>query len=367
MSSYLIFAAAVVILLVVIGIPAITRLVKIPCALRWQELAEADLSPAAAELFKETDAAALALHFHPVKNFTVPGLAQTNQNRLYFNPEAATVLVATVLAQGGKNSRVLEFNTEFQDGVAAATSNAQVTGLFAKPDWHQVRQFPGLLDLARLQAAHQQRVQERLSQGIGPRQLNEDQLLDQMIQSQIRQMEYQVEKGLLRLDEAQGMYRATYRIALRGIANFLNPLADNFTFRRFALGFGLGVALAAAAVLLAKPLGLEQALRQLFPSSSTSQIKFLLYCPGFVLAGLAMGWQFREKGFLWGFLVSLPALILLPAGVTQPIFYSIVAAQAGQAANRLAESGQSGGGQPRLSTALLILAVLIGAGFYYVS
>ena len=122
MSSYLVLAGAVVVLLIVLGIPAITRQVKIPRALRWQELAEAELSETAAEVFKAMDGAAGALEFQPVQNFTVPGLARGNQNRIYFHRGEATALVATILAEGRKGPRLLEFSTEFEDGVELCMS-----------------------------------------------------------------------------------------------------------------------------------------------------------------------------------------------------------------------------------------------------
>jgi hypothetical protein len=367
MSYYLVSAAVALVLLIVIGVPVITRQVKIPRSLRWQELGEAELSEAAAEVFKEMDGSAGALEFQPVRDFTVPGLARGNQNRLYFSRGEATALVATILTEGGKSKRLLEFSTEFEAGVELCTSNAPFSGLFEQPDWRQVQHLPRLLDLNRLHQAHQQRLKERLSQGQAVRQLRPEQLLDQMVWNQARQIEHQVEKGLLRPDPKGDTYVATYRIALRAIANFINPLADGFSLGRFALGFGAGLALALAAVLLARPLGLEELLHRLWPSAKSGQIIFLLYCPGFVLAGLVAGWQFREKGFLWGFLISLPAVILLPGRVTQPVFYCIVAAQAGLAAGRLRETGEKGPGRAPTNMAFIILVVLIVLGFYYTS
>ena len=365
MSSYLVLAGAVVVLLIVLGIPAITRQVKIPRALRWQELAEAELSETAAEVFKAMDGAAGALEFQPVQNFTVPGLARGNQNRIYFHRGEATALVATILAEGRKGPRLLEFSTEFEDGVELCTSDAPFTGLFEQPEWHQVKNLPRVRDLDRLHQAHQQRVRERQSQGQAVRPLRPEQLLDRMVGSQVRQMEYQAARGLLRPNAKGDTYTATYRVALRAAANFLNPLRDDFSPGRLVLGLGLCLGLALAAVLLAGPLDLEEFLRQLLPSARSRQITFLLYCPGFVLGGLAAGWQFREKGFLWGFLISLPALILLPARAVQPVFYCILAAQAGLTASRWREARESIAGRTPANTALIILVILIAAGFYY--
>lgn len=366
MSYYLIFAAIAVVLLVVIGIPIITRQVKIPRTLRWQELGDAELSEAAKELFAEMDRAAGGLDFQPVGTFTVPGLAQSNQSRLYFNRPSGTVLSAISLAAGRKSQRLMEFDTWFKDGVELCTTDAPASGLFEAPAWHQVRNLPRLHDLNRLHQAHQQRVQERLKQGQAIRKIPPEQLLEQMVQSQTRQMEYQAEKGLLRLDEKRGMYVATYRVALRAMANFFNPLAGDFSAPRLALGLGPALGLALAAVLLARPLGLEEFLRQLLPSAQESQITFLLYCPGFVLGGLVAGWQFREKGFLWGFLVSLPAIFCLPARAAQPIFYAILAAQAGMTASRLRESRDAGPARSPAGTSVIILVALIVLGYYYI-
>jgi hypothetical protein len=93
---------------------------------------------------------------------------------------------------------------------------------------------------------------------------------------------------------------------------------------------------------------------------------FLLYAPGFVLAGLAMGFQFPGKGFMWGFIVSLPAILLIPEIVAFPLWFSIVSGQSGLLANSMLEARlPDAGAKSRLIRNFFILAMLLFAGYWF--
>jgi len=209
-------------------------------------------------------------------------------------------------------------------------------------------------------------MQKKLDLGVGPKTVVESELMEEIRKSQLRQMEYQVSKGILRKDEAAGVYRATPRIALRGIQAFINPFADDFTWLRLGLGIAGGVAIAIAWSLLSERTGLEKILGGYLAGVSPDKLQFLALAPAFILSGLFVGWQFPQKGFLWAFIISLPALYFMPAGTPYPIYFSLLAAQAGNIANRALSFIKSRQGGGRLVSALLVLAALAAAYYIYV-
>jgi hypothetical protein len=365
-SSYLIFIAIFIAILLVIGIPAILAKVRLPADFSTQELSDLELSPAAREFFQQVDASAQAIYFRPFKNFTIPGFAQKNEHRIYLSGDNAHALLATAMTMQNRVTRVLEFATRFQDDTEADTGNAPVSLLFEKPPWQDAKRYPGLYDLAKLQGYHLERVQKKIAQGVGPKPIAEAQVMLEIERSQVRSCQYQVEKGILKKDQAAGVYRATPKIALRGVWAFLNPLADDFNPVRFLIGAGGALVLAAAWAMLVQNTGLEEILRNYLPALSDVRLKFAAYAPGFVLAGLLAGWQFPQKGFLWAFLVSLPALYFMPGDLPYPLYFSLLAAQSGSFANRLRASIKSGRGRSQLLPAIIVLAVLIAAYYAYV-
>lgn len=103
------------------------------------------------------------------------------------------------------------------------------------------------------------------------------------------------------------------RTGLRGIANFLNPLADNFTWARLLLSLLVGLAVPVAAVLWLGGEGrfvIREAasVTGLAPATCTTALLALLMT---VTAAL-VGWLFVCKSFIWGFLLSYA--VLRPAG-----------------------------------------------------
>lgn len=358
-SSYAIYALVFLAVLLVFGVPAILRKVTLPADFSWAEIQEPMLTPTSQKLFKKTDAIAMQLFFQPVKIFTIPKLPQQNENKLYYSADAATGFLVSAINSQQRVIPVLEFATRFEDGTELDTTNAPVTVLFSEPPWRSVARFPGLTDLGKLHDAHKLRVEEKKAQGIAPHYTKPEDMMEEIRQSQVRQMDYQVEQGILRKDEQANVYRATPKIALRGVVAFINPFADDFTLKKFLIGAALGVALTVAWVFLVDYLSLENQLKGFFPAYSPAQITFLAFCPGFVLAGMALGWQFPQKGFLWGFIISIPGIFLLPAAATNPLVFSLVAAMSGYTANKLHGPEPINQKFARLFGALVVLTLLI--------
>jgi len=362
-SSYIICIVIFVAILLIFGIPRILSRVSLPGDFAWTELDELRLSPGAQSLFKKADQIASQLFFMPVKIFTVPGMPQKNEHKLYYNDAEAAGLLVTVMHTPQRVVAVLEFATRFEDGTELDTGNAPVSGLFVEPPWKDVARFPGQADLNKLYGSHRARVEQKKATGIAPRYARPESLMDEIRQAQVRQMDYQVEKGILKKDEKANVYRATPKIAFKGVSKFINPFADDFTLKKFLVGAALGLALTCLWVFLVDYLGLEAKIREIFPAYSASQITFLAFCPGFILAGLALGWQFPQKGFLWGFIISIPGIFLLPASAADPLVYSLLSAMAGYSANKLHGPEPMSQKLARLVGALVFLGILIIAYF----
>lgn len=355
--SYIVYALALVLMLLVFGIPRITSRVKLPREFQWRELADQELSQDARMIFLAAEPKASGLFFILNKTFTMLNVPYKNEIRLYFNSQDATGLLVSVFHTSQRTMSVCEFTTRFEDGTELDTSNSNLSGVFTKPDWMKVERHPGM-DIPKLYEAHQKRVEEMKSRGIAPRQQALDKLMDEIKQSQDRQIEFQASNGILKPGKDAGAYQLTSKVAFRGVGNYLNPFAHDFTMRRMLVGGAVGVGLAFAAILLANYFNAEARLKELLPMLSPGKIAFLCYVPGFLLAGIAAGWQFPQKGFLWGFLISIPAVFLLPAGTT-PLMFSLVSAFSGYVADTLHEPVESGRGFQKLIAALVFLAGLI--------
>jgi hypothetical protein len=295
----------------------------------------------------------------PIKIFTIPGAPQKNEIKLYYNENEATGLLISVMLTPQRTVAVFEFTTRCEDGTELDTSNGPVSGLFAEMDWRKVQRFPGQMDLGKLHQAHLNSVEQMKQKGVAPRHQAVDNLMEEIRKSQVRQMEFQVGKGILRKDEKANVYRATPKIALRGVSKYINPFADDFTIMKFVMGVVLGLGITLLWVFAVDRFSLESALRDYFVGYAPAQITFLAYVPGFILAGLVLGWQFPQKGFIWGFIISIPGVFLLPATATNPLVYSVVAAMAGFTANKLRGPAPVGEKVARFTAALAFLIILI--------
>ncbi len=333
--SYVIYLAILVFVLFVFGIPRIKSKVSLPATFQWADIPEGKISDMARTLFSSTDGKARLLFFVPIKTFTIVGYSIPTELRLYYNENDATGLLATIFHAPKGTVSLLEFTTRFADDSEVDTSNSPMSGVFVKPEWVISEKFPAIGEIGALYEKHRARVDARKALGIERRHQELGKLMDEIKRSQERQMRFQAERGGLILDPQAGVYRAGSRMALAGIKNYLNPFADDFTALRFAVGLVVALGLAFAATALAEMFDLQKVLRDALPGVSAGRIAFLAFCPGFILAGLAIGRLFPRKGFLWGFIISIPAALLLPVESTNPLYCSLLCAVSGHAANRL--------------------------------
>ena len=313
--------AATLLAFATIAVPAITRSVHLPRELAIETVPDEELTDRQRIHFQTLDAALTGLGYRPLVNFQVTNLPGANLTRIYRGEHDAAVLGASLMKaqsvlpgarEAGQN--YLEWITKYEDETTLTTRNVPVSDLFERMP-HQIRQdFPGASDVARLKARHDSRAQELLPRG--PRFPHGRDWMAEYRDYHRRWCAFQESRGLLRHDAEAGVYRATVRTAWRGIANFLNPLADNFTLGRFVLGLLLGAGVPALGILAAADPAVVAWLTR--TTGLTAGLgRLLLLGAAFTAGGAAVGWLFVWKSFVWALLLGyLPLRLLAPgAGV----------------------------------------------------
>jgi len=202
--------------------------------------------------------------------------------------------------------------TRFADGTRLSTKNSEFSSVFAPFPNRVTQTFPGVTDPAALKSYHD-RKSEILRDRVPEFRPLTSAIADLEDYHQ-RFCEHQVSQKLLSLDAENGRYRDTYRTALRGIANFLNPMADNFTLARFCLGALFGAGLPLLAVRQQGKIMLW--LAAWIPNQATLAHAFLLPA-ACTLAGIAVGAIFTRKSFIWAILLGyLPGKLFTVSGLT---------------------------------------------------
>jgi hypothetical protein len=301
-----------------IAVPVITRSIHVPRELAIETVPDEGLTDRQRIHFQTLDAALSVLGYRPLVNFQVTNLQGANLTRIYRGDHDAAILGASLMKghsalpgaqEAGQN--YLEWITKYEDDTTLTTRNVTVSDLFERMP-HQIRQdFPAVSDVVRLKAHHDRRAQELLP--CGPRFPHGRDWMADYRDYHRRWCAFQESKGLLRHDTEAGVYRATARTAWRGIANFLNPLADNFTPARFVLGLLLGAGVPALGILAAADLAVLAWLTRttgLAPGLG----RLLVLGAAFTAGGAAVGWLFMWKSFIWALLLGYVPLRLLAPG-----------------------------------------------------
>jgi hypothetical protein len=300
-----------IIAMLVVGLPLIAGRISLPAQLQFQEVPPDELTPRQAEHFDAADEKLKPLGYHPLSTFRAVNLKGANLSRVYTSTLNPARILVTLLSSPRRNvaHNYAEIISRYRDGAILTTKNSGLSSVFARMPEHIVKTYPGIDDLAELKARHDTQAASMTSHG--PLHRDDKTFFADFNDYHKRFCEYQRSRGLLRLDKRAGVYHATVLTGLRGIRNFLNPLADNFTVPRFALGVLLGAALP---VLVAYG---SSALVDWLHSASEldpTLIVSLLLAAAFTLGGLTVGYLFQHKSFIWAFLLGyIPTKLLRPA------------------------------------------------------
>jgi len=293
-------------ILFLVGIPAITRTVWLPRNLQCEQVSRDKLTPRQAAFFDSYDKKMAEMAYFPIGTFRVTNLKGQNLNCAYANSADPARCLLTMMSIGPSFTTCLEFVTRFADGTRLSTKNTQLSSVLAIMPNRIVQQFPGIQDPVELKRRHDQKAETLQSRS--PEFRPTSSYFTDLNEYHQQYCQYQETKKLLRFDTAAGLYRATYRTGLRGVANFVNPLADNFTVPRFIFGTLLGAGLPLiAATQHARILSWLSS----FGTTDLALAGTLLTPVACTLAAIAIGSIFTKKAFIWALVLGvLPAKLL---------------------------------------------------------
>jgi len=307
-----------VLALFAVGIPLIRSTVSMPAEVEIEDLGSTAFEGKLGDLLRDTDARLADLGYHPGRTFRVTNMPSSNLVRTYHSRDRWPIVNLNALRnQTGEDTsmRYLEVVSEFADGSLVITRNGDVGDVMTMPPEVTVDVATGVDDPARLLDRHDRTAERFLDRGRV--ELRPDIAFDRFRSFHRRWVEVQLERGLLRRSPDGETLQATTRAALRGIRNYLNPFADDFTWRRALLAVivGTGFPIAALAGLNGPGAGLVDRLVELSGLDRRLVVALLLSIP-LTLSGAIAGLLFRGKTFLWTFLLAyLPLRLLGPAGL----------------------------------------------------
>ncbi len=327
----------IALLLSFLCIPLLMRRVRLPRTLQFEMLAPEALSPRQAEYLAARDVELRELGYEPFATYRVTNLSGRNLLRTYFHP-ADTARCTVILLSTGKSisqQAYLEFNTEFADGTRLATRNAQITGIFKRMPNSFLQEYRDARNATELKRRHDRRAETLFAHGPIP--LDPSQFFAIFQQEHAKLCDYQVEHRLLRFDLQHNLYYGTPLIALRGIANFFNPFADTFTPLRLIAGLLFGAGLPVIVVCYPRlTFSTLQPLLQALAGHGIHLSFGAVVLGAYIVAGVAVGLLFRQKIFIWSFLLGLVPMLLMRNSAGQPlIFMSVIMAWSGEVAFRL--------------------------------
>jgi hypothetical protein len=299
-----------------VGVPLIRFGVWLPREVETQTLPDAALSDAQRAYYQPLDLALQASGFSPRLNFAVLNFPGPTLSRVYMADHDHAVLGAHLMRSRGAfdagrptSHNYLEWITKYQDGTTLYTRNAQLGNVFDRMPEQLIRECPGLADPAALKAVHDAKAQQLLQRG--PLWAHGRDVLVDFRDFHRRFCDYQSARGLLVAGPGE-RWHPTLRTALRGVWNFFNPFADNFTPLRFVVIVLVGAGLPALAAWLTTP---EAAYRP--PGvpvwNVSAPLRLAVLAAAYTIAGAAVGWIFGLKTFIWATLLGyLPLRVLTP-------------------------------------------------------
>lgn len=303
-------------LALVVGVPAIRLGIWLPRDLEFEVFSDDRLTEAQRAHFTRLDAAASTLAYFPRVTFSVVNMQGPTLSRVYLCDHDPAILAghclrgASVIDErhvSGQN--YLEWITRYEDGTTLTTLNAEIAQVLDRMP-HEVKQkCLGVRDPAALKALH-----DRRAEALAPRVYRSPHGRDMLGEYRVHHLrfcDYQVSRGLLTPVE-NGRHHVTVKTALRGVANFFNPLADNFTLSRLAAAVVIGVGLPMLGIWITGPeAGVRSA--DLPALLNTVYARWSGLAFAYALGGAAIGWLFSSKQFVWAVLLGYLPLRLLDA------------------------------------------------------
>ena len=236
-----------------VGLPLITRRVSVPRKIDFKIVSGDELTHEQTRYFVDLDPSLLEMGYRPVGNRRTLNMQGRALIRTYMSDADPAIIMMNLMTAGAAGAgehpmNYLEIITRYADGTILSTRNAEISDVLEALPTHIIQEQKGVRDPAKLKLAHDERARSLLIHGpVFSRPDEFEQAFDDFHE---RWCLHQIDRGLLvpRSDDAQQL-RPTVKAGLRGIANFLNPVADNFTLPRFLLAVILGLVVPVAALL----------------------------------------------------------------------------------------------------------------------
>jgi hypothetical protein len=295
----------------------------------FEEVSDHELTPAQTQYFAVLDPQMHELGYRP----TINRRATNMQGRALIRPYLSEVdpaivmmnLMTTELEGSGEHPmNYLEIATRYGDGTILSTRNADISDVLEPHPQQIIQERRGLREPAALKAAHDRKAEELLTRG--PTFSRAEDFEPVFHEFHERWCRHQIERGLLvpRGDDAERL-RPTVKAGLRGIANFLNPLADNFTVFRFLTALVFGLVVPVLTVLWLTGPG-SFVITRLASATGFAPTTCVIACLGVMLSlvGVVVGLLFLTKAFIWCFLLTYVLLRLVgPTGIGATLALSL--------------------------------------------
>lgn len=300
----------------VIGLPLIMRRVSLPARIEFERLTEGELSPGQSSYFAGLDAQLRDLNYLPGGNWKPVNMQGQALVRLYTSPVDPAIVMMNLMTSdpslGTEQAmNYLEIVTRYRDGTILSTRNAEISDVLDQLTGHILIERRGLRDPARLKKVHDEESADLLPRD--PIHNRPDDFERVFNDHHERWCAHQLDRGLLRPSPHDPeTLKPTVKTALRGIFNFINPLADNFTPLRFLLVALLGTIVPGAAILWLGGPGDRFVERIATATGMGPELVFgLCLAVVFTLSSAVVGFVFVGKSFIWSFLFSYLLLRLV--------------------------------------------------------
>lgn len=295
------------------GVPRVRRNVWLPVNLDFEPIEDAQLTEKQKKYYEDIGATLAKMGFYPAVTYKVNNIQGANMSRSYLNSLEPTlvnaVLVGTAANRPPINTYYLEFITRFKDGTVLTTINSHTTSVFDLLPGRIRQKFKGLKDAEELKRRHNQKLEELRDRGVVY--YKKEDILTRHAEYHGQFLKYQMFRGLLRFDPTAQLYRATTKTAMRGVVNYLNPFDAGFHWAVLFWVLLLGGAVPTAGLYYCQPI-VQWAYAQ--TGINPAQLVWPFLIALFALGGLATGYLFSRRVFVWGFLlayVPMRALTLL--------------------------------------------------------
>jgi hypothetical protein len=201
-------------------IPQAIKNLKFPAEFQWADLPEEKLTESGRAFFQDLDDKMRQLYFEPVKTFSLLGFAQTSESKIYCNSVDGISLLASHIAAPNREVLYYEFITRFMDGTSLSTTNmGGQRSVLPVPEYESIERLPSISDPAKLLEYHRKTVEKSKAKGLMPVYTPAEQTMLEMKNATRRRMEYYEQKGLLKFDQIENVYRPTPKLIRQAASN----------------------------------------------------------------------------------------------------------------------------------------------------